>query len=686
MKLEKIELRGFKSFFKKVDLHFPSSITAIVGPNGCGKSNVADAINWALGEQSTRRLRVQKMEDLIFNGSENRKPLGMAEVVLKMNTDDHENLVITRRLFRLGEAEYRLNGTPCLLRDIQEKLLGSGLGAKSYYSFDQSDIELVLSPYPDDRRKLLEEAAGISKYKLKKRLAENKLAYARQNLLRLNDIIGEVKNQISSLKRQVARGRRYQRLSDELWRMKGAILVKRFHRETDSRGDLLKSVSSISREIEKTNSQLSLINSELLNKRQDIQQLEDEVLQLRESLHKESLKEATLGSDTLHYQSEIDNLHAQLQESNSVLSTIEDETKKKDELLKETIRQKSEHQSHLKSEKEKLSSLIEEYEVSKNERQRILASDEDNKKKLYHISGDINQLQALLNQINENKGRNLSFLKENSASKNKIAEELRTLRNKKNELRKELDCKKEELQQFRKRLKSTRQTLEETLREQVREERRLINREAKIRELSRRLHTLEELEKQEALHVDSRKGLEKEQFVDHLGLVADHINVDPRYEKGVEAFLDTWLSCLVVADMHTALQGVKYLSSKGLRGGSFLVKELTLPQSSSPLISSHSLFSHPGVIAPLRELVSINEPFKDAVERLLERAVMVENLDVAVELFSKYPEFIFITLKGEQIYPQGVISRPAKGKGVGLLAIKRAKKSLRTGMEIIAKR
>ncbi|MDH5405109.1 MAG: hypothetical protein OEX80_01045, partial [Candidatus Aminicenantes bacterium] len=160
-----------------------------------------------------------------------------------------------------------------------------------------------------------------------------------------------------------------------------------------------------------------------------------------------------------------------------------------------------------------------------------------------------------------------------------------------------MDCKKEELQQFRKRLKSTRQTLEETLREQVREERRLINREAKIRELSRRLHTLEELEKQEALHVDSRKGLEKEQFVDHLGLVADHINVDPRYEKGVEAFLDTWLSCLVVADMHTALQGVKYLSSKGLRGGSFLVKELTLPQSSSPLISSHSLFSHPGVIA-----------------------------------------------------------------------------------------
>ncbi len=686
MRLEKVELRGFKSFLKKVDLRFPSLITAIVGPNGCGKSNVADAINWALGEQSTRRLRVQKMEDLIFNGSENRKPLGMAEVILKMNTENHEDLVITRRLFRLGEAEYRLNGTPCLLRDIQEKLLGSGLGAKSYYSFDQSDIELVLSPYPDDRRKLIEEAAGISKYKLKKRLAENKLAYARQNLLRLNDIIGEVKKQISSLKRQVARGRRYQRLSEELWIMKGAILIKRFHQATTSREDLLKSVTNIGREIEKTNSQLSLINSKLSNMRQNIQQLEDGVLQLRESLHKESLKEATLGSDTLHYQSEIDNLQTQLQESNSVLSSIGEEIKKKDELLTETIRQKSEHKSHLKSEKARLSSLIEEYEVSKEERQRILATDEDDKKKLYHISGDINQLQALLNQINENKGRNLSFLKENSASNNKIAKELRTLRNKKGELRKELDYKIEELQQFRKRLKSTRQTLEKMLEEKVKEERRLINHEAKIRELSRRLHTLEELEKQEVLHVVAHKEAEREQFVDHLGLVADHINADSRYEKGVEAFLGTWLSCLVVRDMHTARQGLKYLTSKGLRGGSFLVKELTLPQSSSPLISSHPLFSHPGVIAPLKELVSINKPFKDAIERLLERAVMVENLDVAVELFSRYPEFVFVTLQGEQIYPKGVISRVVKGKGMGLLAIKRAKKSLRTGMEIIAKR
>lgn len=686
MRLEKVELRGFKSFYKKVDLHFPSSITAIVGPNGCGKSNIADAINWALGEQSTKRLRVQKMEDLIFNGSENRKPLGMAEVILKMNTADHKDLVITRRLFRLGEAEYQLNGTPCLLRNIQDKLLGSGLGAKSYYFFDHSDIGLVLSPYADDRKKLLEEAAGISKYKLKKRLAENRLAYARQNLLRLNDIIGEVKKQINSLKRQVARGRRYQQLSDELWKMKGAILVKRFHQSTTSREDLLKSVSSIGREIEQTSSRLSFINSQLLKKRQDIQQLEVRVSELRESLHKESLKEAKLGSDTLHYQSEIDNLQAQLQESSSVLSAIGSETKKKDELLTETIHQKSEHQSHLKAEKVRLSSLIKKHDVSKEERKQILATDEDSKKRLYNISSDINRLQSLLNQINENKGRNLSFLKENSSSKNKTDKELRTLRDKKSELRKELDYKEEELQQLRRRLKSTRQTLEETLKEKVREERRLINQEAKIKELSHRLHTLEELEKQEIPPVASHKGSNEEQFVSHLGLVADHINVDPRYEKGVEAFLDTWLSCLVVPDMQTALQGIKYLSSKGLRGGKFLVKGLTLPQNSPPLIFSHPLFSHPGAIAPLSELVSIAEPFKDAIGRLLEQAVMVEDLNAAVELFSKYPEFIFVTLQGEQIYPQGIISRTAKGKGVGLLAVKRVKKRLRTGVEIISQR
>ena len=686
MRLERVELRGFKSFCKKTELHFPSPITAIVGPNGCGKSNVADAISWALGEQSSKRLRTHKMEDLIFNGSENLKPLGMAEVTLRMNTADHGDMVITRRLFRSGEGEYQLNGTPCLLRDIQDRLLGSGLGVKSYYLFDQSDIELVLSPYPDDRRKLLEEAAGISKYKLKKRLSENKLASARQNLLRLNDIIVEVKRQINSLKRQVAKWRRYRRLSDKLWRLKGTILVKRFHRATTSREELTKRLSSVGREIKSINSHLSLISSQLSAGRQKNQQLEKEAWQLRESLHKESLQEATLRNDALHYQSEIESLQTQLQESGLVLLTIGAEIKKKKELLTENIYQKRKLKDHLKSEKGSLSSLAKEYEVSEEERNQILAAEEDKKKELYSISGDINQPQALLNQIAENRRRNLSLLRENSSSKDEIAKEIRTLRDKKGELQEKLGHKEAELRQCHQRLESIGHALEEMLKEKGREERRLINQEAKTRELSRRLQTLEEIEKQDIPYFATLQGSEEEQFVVHQGLVADHIKVAPRYERGVEAFLGKWLSSLIVPDVQTALKGVKYFSSKGLGGGRFLVKGLNPPQSSTPLTSSHSLFSHPGAIAPIRELVSIPQLFKNAIGRLLERAVMVEDLAVAVELFSKYPQFIFVTPQGEQIYPQGVISGTPQGKRVGLLTVKRAKKRLRTGIEILARR
>jgi len=686
MKLERVELRGFKSFYKKSEFHFASSITAIVGPNGCGKSNIADAISWALGEQSNKRLRAQKMEDFIFNGSENRKPLGMAEVILKMNTTNHEDLVITRRLFRSGEGEYKLNGTSCLLRDIQDRLLGSGLGAKSYYFFDQSDIDLVLSPNPDDRRKLLEEATGISKYRLKKRLSENKLVYARQNLLRINDIIGEVKKQINSMKRQVTRGRRYQRLSDELWRMKGAILVKKFHRATVSRDDLGKGLSVITREIERVRSRLSLTNSQLSTGRQNIQQLEKDVQELRESLHKDSLQEATLRNDALHYHSEIESIQAQLRESDSVLSSIEGELKNKKEFLTENIHQNGDLEEHLKADSARLSSLVKEYEVSEGERERLLATEEDKKKKLYHISSEINQLQTLLSQIAENRIGNLSLLKENSTSRNKIVKDLETLKDRGNELREKLNSKEKKLQQLHKRLESTKQLLEVMLKEKEREERRLINLEAKKKELSHRLRTLEEIEKQDVQYFAIPQRSEEEQFVIHQGLVADHIDVTPSYEKGVEAFLDKWLSCLIVPNMQTAIKGLKYLSSKGLRGGRFLIKELAPAKSFPPISSSHPLFNHPGAISPLKELVSIQQPYKDAVGRLLERAVMVEDLAVAVELFSRYPEFIFVTLQGEQIYPQGIVSGTAKGKGVGLLAIKRTKKRLHTGMEIIAQR
>src|SRR5215470_7376594 len=236
LRLKRVEISGFKSFYEKVDLSFPGSVTAVVGPNGCGKSNISDAVAWALGEQSARVLRGEKMDDVIFNGSSKRRPLGMAEVTLTLaatngdgeKADENGTLRVGRRVYRDGQGEYFLNDKQVRLRDIQDQLLGTGLGVRAYSVIEQGRIDQVLSTKPQDRRRLIEEAAGITKYKLKKRLAETKLEETKANLLRISDIIAEIERNCASLKRQASRAARYKEKSQEL-RSKRAALARASH-------------------------------------------------------------------------------------------------------------------------------------------------------------------------------------------------------------------------------------------------------------------------------------------------------------------------------------------------------------------------------------------------------------------------------------------------------------------------
>src|SRR5262245_53157717 len=273
MRLERLEIAGFKSFSDRSELAFDRGVTAIVGPNGCGKSNVADAITWVLGEQSARSLRGEKMEDVIFSGSDARKPTGTAEVRLRLsgvttlpsatipvelpkangngNGNGHGNghelvgptpaedvlaefqpagrdVELIRRLYRSGESEYLIDGEHCRLKDIHELLMDTGLGAKAYAIIEQGKIGLILSSRPTDRRQLIEEAAGITKYKARRRSAELKLEAAQQNLTRVDDIIFEVEKQRGSLKRQAAKARRHQRLHDELRRWEKVLFARKY--------------------------------------------------------------------------------------------------------------------------------------------------------------------------------------------------------------------------------------------------------------------------------------------------------------------------------------------------------------------------------------------------------------------------------------------------------------------------
>jgi chromosome segregation protein len=217
MKIKALEMRGFKSFLDKTVIHFPTGLNAIVGPNGCGKSNIVDAIRWVMGEQSAKKLRGRMMEDVIFSGANSYKPVGIAEVTLYLDNENGDipsayrhfsEITITRRLFRSGESEYLINNTPCRLKDISNLFYDTGLGGRNYTIIEQGKISAVVDMKPEERRLLIEEAAGISKYKSRKAESLRKLELSQQNLVRIKDIMGEVQGQINSLHRQASIARR----------------------------------------------------------------------------------------------------------------------------------------------------------------------------------------------------------------------------------------------------------------------------------------------------------------------------------------------------------------------------------------------------------------------------------------------------------------------------------------------
>jgi len=282
MYLKNLTVLGFKSFADKTSLNFQPGVTAIVGPNGCGKSNVSDAIRWVLGEQSAKALRGGEMADVIFNGTDGRKPVGMAEVSLTIGGVDDAHLhaagvemaynevTITRRVFRDGGSEYFVNKTPCRLKDIQQLFMGTGVGRTSYSIMAQGNITQILSSKPEDRRMIFEEAAGITKYKAQKKEALRKLEYTEQNLVRVADLVREVKRQIGSLQRQAGKAKRYKQLSMELQHLDTQLARHQF--------DVLQS------EIAERQKAAEDLRNQIENSSADLLRCEDEIIQLRERL------------------------------------------------------------------------------------------------------------------------------------------------------------------------------------------------------------------------------------------------------------------------------------------------------------------------------------------------------------------------------------------------------------------
>src|SRR5882672_5961627 len=289
MYLKSLTALGFKSFADKTTLNFQPGITAIVGPNGCGKSNVADAVRWVLGEQSAKALRGSEMADVIFTGTDQRKALGLAEVSLTIGDVDSEHLkaagveipynevTLTRRVFRDGGSEYFINKTPCRLKDIQQLFMGTGVGRTSYSIMAQGNITQILSSKPEDRRMIFEEAAGITKYKSQKKEALRKLEYTEQNLVRVADLVREVKRQIGSLQRQAGKARRYKSLMTELQHLDTQLARHQFDVLQAEISERQATAEKLRVEIEASSAGVLRGEDEILHLRQRLSELEHEI-------------------------------------------------------------------------------------------------------------------------------------------------------------------------------------------------------------------------------------------------------------------------------------------------------------------------------------------------------------------------------------------------------------------------
>ncbi len=447
MYLKKLEIIGFKSFADKTVLEFSPGITAIVGPNGCGKSNVLDAVRWCLGEQSVRALRASRMEDVIFNGTDRHAPLGMTEVSIVLSNEDRlvdfdsDEIVITRRLFRSGESEYLINKQACRLKDINELLMGTGMGAAAYSIIEQGKIGMILSAKPEERRFVFDEAAGITKYKAKKKEAMRKLADTEQNLLRITDIISEVNRQLNYLERQAQKAKKYQELYSQLKEKDIILSLKKAYDIETEKGDLtgrLTKLESKEKALELQLEEKQRLSSQI---REDAISIEEQLNELQEKLSVlDAERERSITQKSLSIE-RIGELERELgffsKEKEEILSKIDahklqiQALEKEKDILKETLSRIDEEKGQVLSDIEKITVQISAVEQEKEslvqiafDRERAIS---ETRNRLHKIELDLNSKTNHVERINkeiEKIKEHISFLKAKQDELSNSAEEI----------------------------------------------------------------------------------------------------------------------------------------------------------------------------------------------------------------------------------------------------------------------
>jgi len=686
MRIKRLDISGFKSFVDKVSLDFQQGITSIVGPNGCGKSNVVDAIRWVMGEQSAKNLRGKSMEDIIFGGSESRKPLGMAEVSMVFSTDDgrvptkylnYSEIQVTRRLYRDGDSDYFLNKTPCRLMDITELFMDTGVGARAYSIIEQGKIGMILHSKPEERRFLIEEAAGVTKFKAKKQVALKKIDLTRQNLLRLGDILAEIRRQLTSLQRQVKRAERFRECREELREIEVAATVRRFM-TLDAVKD------QVEEALRQSVSRAATLTADLEQRELGLDERRLALVERERSLAEAQEVVFSLKGEIQGYESRIEfqrkelgGLERQEERLAAELDGLESQLTVASEELARLVEQSGTYAVEAAGEEDSLVTREKELEEMAAAEQELSTDLETVRRELFSLLAEV----AQLNNQRTAAARRLEGLAE------------RTERNRRevvllNERLVESSGRVMELEKAVAGLGGQKVELQERLPLLVRRETELrdrlagLDREIGSRrdELSRkssRLHSLQELEAQFAGYGQGvRNLLLAERFKGRFaGVIADFVETPPEFETALEAVLAERLQYVVCPDETDAFEAVAYLSENGGGRCSLVVGTPSLT----------GIDAVPDGAVPLLSHVTIADGRSAVVEKILAGAYLVGDLATACALSRRHPRSTFVTFRGDVAFGGGIVSGgSAEAAGPGLVHKKREIRDLTGEVERLA--
>ena len=695
MRIKKLELIGFKSFKDRTVIQFDKGITGVVGPNGCGKSNIVDALVWVMGEMSAKHLRGSSMEDVIFAGSDGYAPSGLAEVSLVLENDGgpfpakymkHSEVMVTRRLHRSGESEYLINKEGARLKDIQEIFMDTGAGSKGFSIIEQGAIGRIITAKPEDRRTLIEEAAGITKFKSRKRESQRKLVSTEQNLTRLNDIIGELKRQLDSMQRQVQRAERYKKLKEHAQELD--LFVSSFE---------YLEVKAIVDEAEKIFNETQSMEIE---GEADFSGLQTQVEELKVLLSEKEnsvndhqlvhvkLKTATQELD--RYVTELKYKIEQGVKSKEMTGSILSENQKREELL---LKEKEGVDSELSSIEQRAESLVTEYEEKKTifeeREEQITEMDQDltlKRRELMTVTQAASSIEAQVEGLNSRTDEMNSRLSSHQSTLDELSENQKEFSKNYKKVAEEFEKEKQlqlsimsDVENF----ESNRQSIAEQV---ERKESEVEEYKDNLNEVTGKLYGLENLDanfegfqegvknimlwqkQKKTMHADGRVSETAPQFQP----MADVVEVKDGYEVAMEAALGNRLQMLLGEGNQSVVEAVDYLKSEKHGRSSFLSNDF-VGSDSGPQKSP----SGEGVVTLLKEVVSVPEKYSSQVGTLLDDVVIVDSVRTALKLRPEYQGWSFVTPDGDVLDSFGVLSGgSAESADSGVLKRKKEIKEL----------